>query len=164
MKNLILILIFSILALIGCEKDSGFGLEIYTLRAYQTKPHSQEIISGTEKLTKNPIISYDDIIFYDSTNHYFMIDSLKAKELWKTNWPTQGTPFALTINREVIYSGNFVPGYSSSGSDWYTIDPLNLNGKLRVTLGYPFSQVKSSDLRNDYRIIDFLKADNKLNH
>ncbi len=132
MINLILVLSFSILVLFGCEKDSGIGLEIYTLRSYQTKPNSQEIISGTEKLTKNPIISYNDILFYDSTNHYFMIDSLKGNELRKINWPTNGTPFALTINKEVIYSGNFVPGYSSSGSDWYTIDPLNLGGKLRV--------------------------------
>lgn len=165
MKKLITFLAVLILTLSGCEKDSGFGLEIYILKDYQTKPNSHEIISGSEKLSKDPIIYYHDVISYDSTDHFFVVDSIKARQMAKTDWPTSGTPFALTINRQVIYSGHFIPGYSSSGSDWYSIDPLSLRGRLRVTLGYPGDQInfKDSDRRNDARIINQLNQDNKLN-
>jgi hypothetical protein len=165
MKKLVLILNILTLTLSGCEKNSGFALEIYLLNGYKTKPNSHEIISGSEILSKNPIISYNDVISYDSAQHYFVIDSLKAKKLMETNWPVSGTPFALTIDRQVIYSGFFIPGYSSSGSNWYSIDPLTLGGKLRVTLGYPGDQFgfTSSDLRNDARIINLLTQDRKLN-
>jgi hypothetical protein len=164
MKKLFAILTVFISALSSCEKDSGFGLEIYLLKAYQTKSPSQEIISGSEKLYQNPIIAYQNIAYYDSTDHYFKIDSLKIMELNHKQWPTQGTAFALTINRTIIYSGYFIPGYSSTGSDWISIDPMSITGKIRITLGYPGDQQKliSIDPRNDERIIRLLKADNKL--
>jgi hypothetical protein len=164
MKKLLAILTVFITILTSCEKDSGFGLEIYLLKDYQTKSSSQEIISGSEKLYQNPIIYYQNIAYYDSTDHFFKIDSLKAIELNHINWPTQGTAFALTIDRTIIYSGYFIPGYSSSGSGWICIDPLSINGKIRVTLGYPGDQSNliSIDPRNDDRIIGLLKGDNKL--
>jgi hypothetical protein len=164
MKKLFAILTVIICSLPGCEKDSGFGLEIYLLKDYQTKSPSQEIISGSEKLYQNPIIYYQNITYYDSTDHFFKIDSLKAVELNHKDWPTQGTAFVLTIDKTIIYSGYFIPGYSSSGSDWISIDPLSINGKIRVTLGYPGDQqgLIRIDPRNDDRIISLLKADNKL--
>jgi hypothetical protein len=160
------VLTIFICILTSCEKDSGFGLEIYLLKDFKTKSPSQEIIPGSEKLYQNPIINYQNIVFYDSTAHFFKIDSLKAVEFNHKAWPTQGTAFALTIDRTIIYSGYFIPGYSSSGSDWISIDPLSINGKIRVTLGYPGDQQKllNIDPRNDERIISFLKADNKLSN
>lgn len=163
MKNISIILTALVLTLSGCEKNSDFGLEIYLLKDYQTKQNSFEIISGTEKLSKDPIIDYNNVVSYDSTDHYFVIDSLKAQQMSKTVWPTSGTPFAVTVNRQIIYSGYFIPGFSSMGADWYSIDPLALQRKLRVTLGYPVDQVKNQDLRNDLRIITLLIKDHKLN-
>jgi hypothetical protein len=166
MKKLCAILTILLLGFLSCKKDSGFGLEIYLLKGYQIKPSSQEIIAGSEKLSKNPVIYYHNVIYYDSTNHYFKIDSLKAVELNRTNWTTQGTPFALTIDKHIIYSGYFVPGYSSSGCGWFCIDPLSFNEQIRVTLGYPGDRQEliPIDPRNDARIISCLKTDNKLNH
>jgi hypothetical protein len=164
MKKLSVILTFLILTLAGCEKDSGIGLEIYLLEDYQTKAYSHEIISGSEKLSKDPNIYYTEIISYNATEHFFVIDPAKADQMRKKSWPTSGTPFALTINKQIIYSGHLIPGYSSSGSDWYSIDPLTLGGKLRVTLGYPGDHPNfgDADRRNDPRIINLLGKDNKL--
>lgn len=164
MKKAATILTLFILIFSGCEKDSGTGLEIYTLKDYETKSNSHEIIQGSEKLTKDPVIYYGDIIYYDSADHFFVIDSIKARKLSGINWPTGGTPFALAIDRNVIYSGYFIPGYSSSGSDWYSIDPINIGGRLRVSLGYPGDRpdFKDPDRRNDSRIINLLRQDNKL--
>jgi hypothetical protein len=164
MKRLFAIMTVLSFALISCEKDSGSGLEIYLLTDFQKKSSSSEIISGSEKLSKNPIISYNEIISYDSTNHYFQIDASKAQEFNQKSWSVQGTAFSLTINKSIIYSGYFMPGYSSLGLDWIAIDPLSINSKIRVGLGYPgdWAQLQNRDPRNDYRIINQLLKDNKL--
>jgi hypothetical protein len=164
MKKLLIILTIFISILVSCKKDSGFGLEIYLLTDYQSKNLSKEIIPGSEKLSKNPIIYYHDIIFYDSTNHYFQIEPSKAEEFYHINWTTQGTAFSLTVNKVIIYSGYFMPGYSSSSADWFIIDPFSVDSKIYTRLGYPgeLDRLVNIDPRNDHRIIDLLKRDNKL--
>ena len=164
MKRLIVVGTVFILALINCEKDSGYGLEIYLLTDYQKETASSEIIAGSETLSKNPIINYNEIISYDSTDHYFQIATTKAQELNQKKWSVAGTAFSLTINKSIIYSGYFMPGYSSLGLDWIAIDPLSIDSKIRVSLGYPgdWIQLANRDPRNDKRIISLLKKDNKL--
>jgi hypothetical protein len=164
MKRLLIIMTVFSCALITCEKDSISGLEIYLLTDFQKKSSSYEIISGSEKLSKNPIISYNEIILYDSTDHVFQIESSKAQELNQKNWSVQGIAFSLTINKSIIYSGYFMPGYSSLGIDWIAIDPLSIDSKIRVTIGYPgdWPQLAGRDPRNDDRIINLLLKDNKL--
>jgi hypothetical protein len=124
-----------------------------------------EIITGSEKLSTNPIIYYHDITSYDTTEHFFLINSKKAEELNHKNWSIQGTAFSLTINGKTIYSGYFMPGYSSSGADWLIIDPFSTDSKINVRLGYPaeLPSLIAIDPRNDARIISLLQKDNKLN-
>ena len=164
MKSLLVILAAITSTLASCEKQSESGLEIYLLTDYQKKSQGAEIISGSEKLSENPVISYNDIILYDSADHYFQIAEAKAQELSRIKWGTQGTAFSLTVNKQIIYSGYFMPGYSSLGLDWISIDPLAYDSKIRVTLGYPvdWPQFQGPDPRNDARIINCLRKDNKL--
>ncbi|MDX9948381.1 MAG: hypothetical protein RBS38_13545 [Bacteroidales bacterium] len=164
MKNLFILITVITSALASCEKLSESGLEIYLLTDYQKKFPGAEILSGSEKLSENPIISYNDIILYDSAEHYFQISESKAQELRQIKWGTQGAAFSLTINKHIIYSGYFMPGYSSLGLDWISIDPLAFDSKIRVTLGYPvdWPQFQGPDPRNDSRLINYLRKDNKL--
>jgi hypothetical protein len=164
MKNLYILITAITSLLSSCEKQTDSGLEIYLLTDYQKKSGSSEIIAGSEKLAENPVISYNEIILYDSTDHYFVIAQTKAQELSQIRWTTQGTAFSLTINKQIIYSGYFMPGYSSLGLDWISIDPLAFDSKIRVTLGYPvdWPQFQGRDPRNDNRIINYLRKDKKL--
>jgi len=77
-----------------------------------------------------------------------------------------GSAFALTIDKEVIYTGYFWASFSSLMCDWIIIDPLNISGKneLTVKLGYPGMVVGDTipDKRNDKRLLDVLRMDNKL--
>jgi hypothetical protein len=165
MKQFFIILTVFLIILVSCEKDSGFGLEIYLLTDYQTKSPSKEIIAGSEKLSKNPIVNYHDIMSYDSTERYLQIETSKAEELNHISWDTQGTAFSLTIDKMIIYSGYFMPSYSSSGADWFIIDPLSIDSKIYIRLGYPGELLRLLyiDPRNDDRIISLLRKDNKLN-
>jgi hypothetical protein len=164
MKRIFIIPGIFLFAFSSCEKDSGFGLEIYLLSDFKTSQGSGEIISGSEKLAENPLIRYHDIKYYDSSEYYFKIEHSKAEELNHKDWSTKGTPFALTINKSVIYSGYIMPGYSSSGVQWFTMDPFSIDDTIFMSLGYPgdYAQLSSIDPRNDERIIYLLKNDNKL--
>ena len=62
MKSLFVIIAAISSSLVSCEKQSESGLEIYLLTNYQKKSPGAEILSGSEKLSENPIISYNDII------------------------------------------------------------------------------------------------------
>ncbi|HBE40488.1 MAG TPA: hypothetical protein DDW27_04670 [Bacteroidales bacterium] len=164
MKSLYVILAAITSALASCEKLPESGVEIYLLTDYQKKSPGAEIFSGSEKLSENPIISYNEIILYDSADHYFQIAESKAEELSRMKWSTQGTAFSLTINKQIIYSGYFMPGYSSLALNWISMDPLAFDAKIRVTLGYPvdWPWFQGPDPRNDPRIISYLRKDNKL--
>lgn len=164
MKGLFVIITAITSALVSCEKLSESGLEIYLLTDYQKKSPGAEILYGSEKLSENPIISYNDIILYDSADHYFQISESKAQEMHRIKWGTQGTAFSLTINKQIIYSGYFMPGYSSLALNWISMDPLAFDSKIRVTLGYPadWPQFQGRDPRDDSRIINYLRKDNKL--
>ncbi len=170
-RPIILILIISIFA--SCEKyqsvrQPGTGLEFYLIKDFQRVGTSAKIINSTVTLSDSVIIYYDEIISYDSDTYTFTVTESCANKLndFKNNH-IHGTPFAVTVDKEIIYTGYFWCGFSSSMVDWVTIDPLNYSGKnrLRVSLGYPglIQGDYIPDNRNDYRILDILKKDGKLN-
>ena len=78
-----------------------------------------------------------------------------------------GTAFCLTVDREIIYSGFFKPGYSSS-SCWHsvTIDPLPyIANQIRVSLGYPCTlndEPIDPDPRENRLLLETFKRQGKL--
>jgi hypothetical protein len=161
-----------ILFFAGCEKyqsprQSGYGLEFYLIKDFQRVGTSDKIINSSVILSDSVIIYYDEILSYNSDTYTFTLTASSADRLndFKNNH-IHGTPFAVTINKEIIYTGYFWCGYSSSMVDWVTIDPLNYSGKnqLRVSLGYPGLILGDyiPDNRNDDRILDILSRDRKL--
>jgi hypothetical protein len=157
----------------GCEKyksvrQPGNGLEFYLIRDFQKAGTSAKIINSTVTLSNSVIIYYDEIISYDSDTYTFTVNKSCANKLNDfENNHIHGTPFAVTVNKAIIYTGYFWCGFSSSILDWVTIDPLDYSGKnrLRVSLGYPglIQGDYIPDDRNDYRILDILRKDGKLN-
>jgi hypothetical protein len=161
-----------ILLLAGCEKNQsvrqqGNGLEFYLIKDFQKVGTSAKIINSSVILSDSVIIYYDEIVSYNSDTYTFTLTENSADRLndFKNNH-IHGTPFAVTIDKEIIYTGYFWCGFSSSMVDWVTIDPLNYSGKnqLQVSLGYPGLIIGDyiPDYRNDYRILDILRRDSKL--
>jgi hypothetical protein len=162
-----------ILLLAGCEKylsprQQGYGLEFYFINDFQKIGTSAKIINSTVHLSDSVIIYYDEILSYNSDTYTFTVTESCANKLndFKNNH-IHGKSFAVTIDKELIYTGYFWCGFSSSMVDWVTIDPLNYSGKnqLPVSLGYPglIQGDYIPDNRNDYRILDILRRDGKLN-
>jgi hypothetical protein len=162
-----------ILLLAGCEKylsprQQGYGLEFYFIKDFQRIGTSAKIINSTVNLSDSVIIYYDEILSYNSDTYTFTVSESCANKLndFKNNH-IHGKTFAVTVDKELIYTGYFWCGFSSSMVDWVTIDPLNYSGKnrLSVSLGYPglIQGDYIPDDRNDYRILDILRRDGKLN-
>ncbi|MGE5457383.1 MAG: hypothetical protein ACM3RX_03430 [Methanococcaceae archaeon] len=164
--------ILTIFLLSGCEsyqysQQRGSGLEFYLIRDFQREGSGAKIINSIVTLSDSVIISYDEIVSYDSVNFTFTVTGICAGRL--NNFESNnfhGTPFAVTIDKEIIYTGYFWYGYSSASVGWVTIDPLNYSGRnqLRVSLGYPGLIIGDyiPDNRNDCRILNLLMRDGKL--
>jgi len=170
-RSIIISLLVVILA--GCEeyqsvRQKGNGIEFYLIKDFQKVGTSAKIINSTVELSDSVIIYYNEINSYNPDTYTFTITESCADQLndFKNNH-IHGTPFAVTVDKEIIYTGYFWCSFSSSSVDWVTIDPLNYSGKnqLRVSLGYPglFQGDYIPDNRNDSRILDFLRTDGKLN-
>ena len=162
-----------ILLLAGCEKyqsprQQGNGLEFYLIKDFQRVGTTAKIINSSVTLSDSVIIYYDEIVSYNSNTYTFTLTESSAKRLndFKNNH-IHGTPFAVTVDKKLIYTGYFWCGFSSSMVDWVTIDPLNYSGKnqLKVSLGYPGLILGDyiPDNRNDDQILDILRRDSKLN-
>ncbi len=143
MKNFVALgLLF---VLISCEKDensipSGKSIDFYYISEYKNIDNSFKIIDSSVVISDSKIIDYSDIISYSSKNYTFVVsDSISDRLNDFKNHSIHGVPFALVINKEIIYTGYFWASYSSSSCDWITIDPLDFlgNNELTVQLGYP---------------------------
>lgn len=172
MRNLILILFVSLIALTGCKKEdptvnSGSVIEIYLLKSYKKEINSSRIRSDSIELDDAALIKNSEIYSYNRSTFTFEISAAKRNWLndFQTN-KTHGKAFAVTIDKTIIYTGYFWAGFSSASVDWIVIDPLNYSRQntLTVRLGYPglFPQMNIPDLRNDPRIIELLRITNRL--
>ena len=137
MARSIIISLF-IFLLAGCEKyhsprQPGHGIEFYLIKDFQKVGTSAKIINNSVILSDSVIIYYDEIVSYNSDAYTFTLTESSADRLndFKNNH-IHGTPFAVTVDKEVIYTGYFWCGFSSSMVDWVTIDPLNYSGKNQL--------------------------------
>ena len=155
----------------GCESyqyegQPGYGLEFYRIKDFQRIGNTSKIINSSVVISDSLIISYDNILSYDPDTYTFTVTETTTDYLNDFKHNIHGTPFAVTVDKRLIYTGYFWAGFSSAMVDWVTIDPLNYSGKnqLRVQLGYPglIQGDYIPDNRNDKRIIDLLQRDSKL--
>lgn len=149
----------------GCEKNSNSNF--FTCDAYNYSGVTFTNIKreeGTYKLDRN-IVVYSEIIGYDSTEHVFQLKDNAGARIRDIDYPVNPTQFAIAVEGEIIYIANFIPGYSSMSCDHcITIDPYSYSNNYKVMLGYPgaSSFFSGNDPRNDIRIIERFKEDNKL--
>lgn len=172
MKNSIITLLtlFISIYFISCEKDntpSNAEVEFYLLSSFNTKNGTCKIIDSSVIMSDTALIKYDEFFSYDMGDYSFKVSDRIAD--WLNDFENNrihSCAFALTIDKEIIYTGYFWAGFSSAMCDWIVIDPLNYSGKneLTVKLGYPGLVVGDTipDKRNDKRLLDVLRMDNKL--
>jgi len=164
MRTITLLLLLCFFIPTSCKKEttkSGKEIEIYLLKSY-IRETTGSISNVSLELEDSALVKYEDILWYDSDTHIFKVSSKTAN--WLNDVPPHGKAFAIAINKDIIYTGYFWSSLSSGICNWVVINPLNNgNGELSVDLGYHqgLEQV-IPDNRNDNRLLEILRLDNKL--
>lgn len=165
MRSLLFILVLTACCL-SCKKDkikAGGTVEIYLLKTYQTVAGKCQIDTSASILQDTATIKNQDILEYSKTNYEF---KLTATAIQKVRTFRDFTPFAVTVDKQVIYYGFFKPSFSSSSCDnSITMDvDWTTGNKIFLRLGYPvpLQSVTIDDQRNNPKLIATLKNQGKL--
>ncbi|MFZ2456636.1 MAG: hypothetical protein WAX07_09185 [Candidatus Altiarchaeia archaeon] len=128
---------------------------------------------------QNPVISEDDIVSYNKTNHVIKLTEdglrvMRSKILYEEEdgklVPKLGglylKAFSVRIDGVEIYSGTFWSSLSSSSNSGIVLlDILSIvsDDSVRIDAGYPGpSYYKGVDPRNNTKIMQYLRDKNKL--
>lgn len=165
MRPLIFLLIINTVC-ISCSKENTAGskVEIYLLRDFGFVTGKCKVDPTASNIQDVATIQNDDILEYERNTRRFKLSDegiLKVK-----NSLTDFTPFAVTVDRRIIYYGLFKSSYSSASCD-HSITMQNDwedNSKIRMQLGYPGSQQGTGidDQRNNQLLIGTLQKQHKL--
>ena len=161
---------FIFLSFISCEKDDELNeilgdVNIYLLDSYKSSGYGT-ISKNSIVLKPEPLISYSEIISYNKDEYVFEI-SENAMQITKGEQiPAHGLPFAVTANKEIIYTGYFWSRISSAICEAIIIELIvsefDNSFNLSLKLGFPEDLVSVPDKRNDNRILNIFRRDNKL--
>ncbi len=153
----------------SCEKSDSDVIgevELYLLSAYETVNETPEIDLATVVLSEDPLLSYSDFRSYSAKEYFFEVTDRAKEKIEAVEHSIGGIAFAVTANEELVYTGYFVPSYSSASVQWIVIDPLfwHLTNRMYVNLGYPglFEGAVIPDHRNDERILKIFRRDGNL--
>ena len=167
LNSLTIIFLGLSLFLTGCDKEEtdeikGKDVELYLIESHETTDIQYQIDENSVITRTSPLLYYSDFLSYDSNNYVFVISDESKNRIKNLEHSVNGIPFAMKVDNEIIYTGYFLPSYSSLRFDWIIIDPILIdyyNG-MKVELGFIGSEIP--DKRNDSKILDVFNRDNKL--
>ena len=162
------LLMISIIAFCSsCKKENGKAgenVEIYLLQTYQPIAGKCQVDPSRSSLDDGATITNADILQYSRATYQF---KLSENAIQKVRAFHDYTPFAVTVDKDVIYFGIFKHGYSSSSCsqsitmqvDW------GAENKIYMGLGYPglTQGITVDDQRNNSKLISSLEKQGKLN-
>jgi hypothetical protein len=163
-----LLLKISILIIIlnSCHKEkhaTGSEVEMYLLQAYQLETGKCKVDPSSAVLEEVPVVSNDDILEYSRSTYSYKLSNsafLKVKALHPR------TPFAITVDKKVIFFGIYMPLYmSSTCAHSITMYEMGIPDKeVFFELGYPglMQGVTIDDQRNNDLIIQAFRKQGKL--
>jgi len=164
-STLLTVSLFTILSCNENDDPQSIGkVELYEIEQFETINNTDQIDESTVITKKAPLLYYEDLLSYNSKEFKFILSG-HAQQILEGH-PIKTGAFAIKANGELIYTGYFVPGYSSRLWFWNVIDPLmaSFNGACyvrRITL-LGGNQPTYDDKRNDPRILEIFRRDHKL--
>lgn len=154
---------------ISCDKDAvtpGVSVDIYLLESFETIDHFCQIDESSIVLQNEPLIRYQDIVSYNSSEYIFSLSSQGQEAIEDFDLAIHGQAFAVTVDGEPIYTAFFWASFSSAMCQWVVADPLFIGNDdgLKINLGYPgtWEGFEIPDKRNDPRLLAVFKKDGKL--
>ncbi len=148
----------------GCAVDKEEGFAIYLTRD-NIPPSQMEALSHIE-IADRPVISSDDIIYYNSQTHELKLTSAAFQRVSELEVPTSGKSFLVCVDKYPVYWGAFWVSYSSLSFEGVTIwKPLGneIPEIITLVLGYPTSSFyQGDDPRDNEAVLQSLGQAGKL--
>lgn len=149
--------------LFACKKgrvQEGSEVELYLLQSFQQVSGKCQVNPSSAVLQSVPLVSSNDILKYHQSEHVY---TLSNNAIQKIKALSGRTPFALTVDRQVIFTGYYMPLFMSSTCEHSITINDGLNNTLNVQLGYPsFFGASVEDRRNHPKILESLLKQGKL--
>jgi len=150
----------------GCKKNtagSDSSIEFYLLDSYTQVSGKCQVAPASAILKPTPFISNEDIIAYSEFAYTY---TLSAAAMQRIKAFVGRQPFAITINKGVVFYGFYNSSFLSSSCDHsisLDADSGSSDNKILLQLGYPslISGVTIDDQRNNTALINVLKAQGK---
>ena len=162
MRYLYCILAITVMFL-SCKKDNKEAgtVEFYLLKSYQPVAGKCQVDPNVSILEDSALVKNQDILAYFKVNTQFSISDNSMKKIKAL--PNR-TPFAVVVDKQVIYYAILIPSYSSSSCDHsITIDYVIAgNNRLSMNLGYAGADPDIDDQRNSPKLIATLRQQGKL--
>jgi hypothetical protein len=149
----------------SCKKNAVDGaVELYLLQYSTMVPGKCQTDSATAILAGKPVVYNYDIKEYKQATFMF---TLTDSAFQKIKTLAVRTPFAITVNKQVIYYGIYSPPVYSSTCD----HSIGINTgtaaerKIQMVLGYPgivSGTIAIDDRRNNAVLLNALRSQGKL--
>ena len=169
-KTTRLILIVLCLLLASCEKKTdyeiGEGIEIYLTTAPYTFHYQIDYSAvdfDTVELHDTPMLRYNNILKYDTLINKMTL-GISHDSLQLGDAGVYGRMFVVTVDKQPVYCGFKWRVISSVACNWIFIEEPypELDGLYDDEIKILFGSNQKPDPRMDRRIIDRLKADEKI--
>lgn len=151
---------------ISCKKEkekAGEKVEIYLLKSGFTYPGPCKVDEAIAQLDETAFIKNEEILSYSSGKRLF---NLAESATEKVKLLMDNVPFAVTVDKEVIYYGIYKPPYSSSSCDLSITMHIGFESpnSIAMQLGYPvlYDDIGFVDKTNDPFLLTTLAAQGKL--
>ncbi|MGD9201093.1 MAG: hypothetical protein PVI26_05995 [Chitinispirillia bacterium] len=150
------------------EEVKGEGLCIFpTNIQYNSILFYQNYNIDTARIIDGPIISYSEIISYDTTTHFLDLALTQASLRSRLgSIPVNGKSFLVTLDSEKMYVGWFWVMYSSFSSPDVTIhldlfNPSSTSRKIQIRFEPTVHNPSAKDPRKNRKIFNRLIKDGK---
>jgi hypothetical protein len=161
-------IIAAVTGLICCNKnsrpDNRNDVEIYLLKSYELVPGMCKVNQASVTLEDTPFIKNDEIEQYTPSACEYRFSPPAASKIAAL---LPRTPFAVTVDRKIIFTGFNMPPYISSSCDHSIVMTSSGSSSrtIQLRLGYPGIALGTQidDQRNDARLIAAFLQQRKLN-
>lgn len=156
MRQQFLFIVF-LFIITSCNKDkvkAGNDVELYLLSSFQLVPGKCQVDSASTILQNLPLVGNQDILQYNRGTFEYTLSNAAMEKLKQL---IGRTPFAITVDKKVIFFGFYMPSYMSSTCfNSITMNfSFSQSNSMFMNLGYPgeLSGTFIDDQRNNPKLI-----------
>ena len=145
------------------RKADGFA--IYLAEQSVQAEQLLQMDVGSIPLEDAPVITTDDIVFYEKETHSMKLAPSAYERLMQMGVPVNGRPFVVCLDGEPVYAGAFWVMWSSLSFDGVVIllPALMDSTTVQIEPGYPAPDFfQGKDPRNNKKIFRSLEKAGKL--